>query len=200
VAHESMKRISRERWTAYAAVAWCAVFGAFHLYWALGGTAGFAGFSMPSNRMLALTRAPVYIRITWAVAVMCFVGAIVALAPTQPWSRRIPKWILLTPLWVASGMLLVRGIGNPIQTALIASGILTFAPLAGPLAQEWKQWLLLDLLAFSPWFVIGGLVFGATAWRLGRRRGQSSNSETKPPNNSMEPTRPAAANRDRDTL
>jgi hypothetical protein len=148
------------------------VFGGFHLYWALGGTAGFAEFSMPSNRLAALTRDPLYIGITWGVVLLCLFAAIVALAPTRRWSQPMPRWLLLAPLWIACALFLIRGIGNPIQTALIASGAITFTPLAGPFAQAWEQWFLLDLAIFSPWFVLGGLFFGATAW-FARRSGHN---------------------------
>jgi Protein of unknown function (DUF3995) len=160
---KSQERVGRTPWTSYAAVAWCVVFGGVHLYWAWGGTAGFAELSMPPNKVLALTRDPLYLRITWGVVTVCVFGAIVALAPFRTWSRRIRRWLFLTLLWIACGMLLVRGIGNPVQTALIMSGLITFQPLAGPLAQAWRQWLLLDLALFSPWFILGGFFFGATA-------------------------------------
>jgi hypothetical protein len=176
MAYKSQERIGRTLWTSYAAVAWCVVFGALHFYWALGGTIGFLEFSIPSNRLLVLTRAPVYVGLTWAVGILCVFAAIAALAPIQPWSRRIPRWLLLTPLWMGCGLLLVRGIGNPIQTALVASGVVTFAPLSGPDAQAWYEWLRLDLLFFSPWFILGGLAFGATAW-LARRHGDDMVSE-----------------------
>jgi hypothetical protein len=112
-------------------------------------------------------------RITWGVAGACLVSAIAAMAPTQRWSQRLPRWLPLTSLWIACALFLLRGLGNPIQTALIASGVVEFAPLAGPLAQEWKQWLLMDLVLFSPWFVLGAVLFGATAWTA-RRRGDPS--------------------------
>ena len=169
-ASKLQERIGRIPWTSYAAVAWCVVFGALHLYWALGGTAGFAEFSMPSNRVLALTRDPLYMGITWGVVIACVVGAIVALAPFQTWSRRIPRWMLLTPLWIACGLFLVRGIGNPVQSALIIGGGWAFDPIAGPEAQAWYQWLLIDAVLYSPWFILGGLAFGATA-RFARRHG-----------------------------
>ena len=163
---KSQERTGRMRWASYAAVPWCVVFGGFHLYWALGGTAGFAEFSMPPNKILALTRDPLYIGITWGVVIACVCAAIVALAPFQAWSRRMPRWLLLTPLWIACGMFLVRGIGNPIQSALIIAGGMPFEPLAGAGAQAWNQWLLMDAMFFSPWFILGGLAFGATAWSV----------------------------------
>jgi hypothetical protein len=162
------ERIATTPWTSYAALAWCAVFGGLHLYWALGGAAGFAEFSMPSNRILALTRDLLYMRITWGVVLACVVGGIAALAAFQTWSRGMPRWLLVAPLWTACGLLLLRGFGNPIQTALIVVGILPFEPLGGPEAAAWYQWLLMDAALFSPWFILGGLAFGATA-RSARR-------------------------------
>jgi len=80
----------------------------------------------------------------------------------------MPRWLLLAPLWVACAMFLVRGIGNPIQSALIIGGGLPFESLAGHDAQAWNQWLLMDSIFFSPWFILGGFVFGATAWSAHR--------------------------------
>lgn len=168
MAPELEKRIGAMRWASYAAVAWCAVFGGLHLYWALGGTAGFAEFSVPSNKTLALTRDPFYVGITWVVVILCLMAAIIALAPIQPWSRRMPRWLLLTPLWVACALFLLRGIGNLAETALITFGGLHFAPLAGPDAQAWRHWLLIDSVLFSPWFILGGFFFGAAAWSARR--------------------------------
>jgi hypothetical protein len=175
---KSQEWIGRTRWASYAAIAWCVVFGGLHLYWACGGTAGFAEFSMPPNKILALTRDPLYIGITWGVVIVCVCGAIVALASFQTWSRRIPQWIVLTPLWIACGMLLVRGIGNPIQSAFIAGGGMPFMPLAGADTQAWNQWLLMDAILFSPRFILGGVVFGATAWSARRQGDELRGRET----------------------
>ena len=158
-------------WASRATVLWCAVFGGFHLYWSLGGSAGFAEFSTPPNKILAFTRDPLYMAITWGVVLACALGIAAALAPFQMWSRRIPRWLLLTPLWIACGLLLVRGFGNPVQSALIVGGLISFDALAGPEAQAWQQWMRIDAILFSPWFILGGLAFGATA-RSALRQGE----------------------------
>lgn len=165
----SPERAGKIPWASYAAVAWCLLFGGLHLYWALGGNAGFADFSMPSNRALAITRDPLYMGITWGVVIGCAVGIVVALAPFQSWSRRIPRWMLLTPLWIACSLFLVRGIGNPIQSALLVGGGMPFEPLAGADEQAWLQWLLIDAIVYSPYFILGGLAFGATALSASRQ-------------------------------
>ena len=156
----------------YAAVAWCVLFGGLHLYWALGGDAGFAQLSTPPNKALALARDPVYVGMAWGVVAACTLGALVALAPIQAWGRRIPRWLVLTVLWVACGISLLRGFGNLIQTALVTTGVIYFPPLAGEDAEAWRHWLRIDSIFFSPWFILGGVAFGATAW-LARRSGPS---------------------------
>ena len=173
ITSESKERIGVTRWPSYVVVAWCAMFGALHLYWALGGTAGFAELSMPSNRILALTRDPLYMGITWSVVIACVFGAIVALAPIQPWSRRMPRWLLLSPLWIACGMFLLRGVGTLIQSALMIAGGMPFDPLSSwPDSQAWSQYLLIDAAFYSPWFILGGFAFGATAWSARRHDNQ----------------------------
>jgi hypothetical protein len=157
-------------WAVYAVVAWCVAFGALHLYWALGGNAGLALFSTPDNQTVALTRDPLYMGLTWAVGIICVYGAGVALATIQTWGRHIPRWIVLTTLWIACGLCLVRGIGNPVQTLLIISGLFPFDDITGPSAAAWYRWMLVDAIIFSPWFTLGGLSFGITAWSARRQK------------------------------
>ena len=166
---KSQTRNGLTLWAAFAAVAWCVVFGALHLYWALGGDAGLVQFSTPSNQTLAFTRDPIYIGLTWAVGLICAYGAIVSLGTTQTWGRHIPRWVLLTTLWIACGLSLLRGIGNPVQDLLVLAGIMPFEPFEGPQAIAWYRWMLIDVIVWSPWFTLGGLAFGITAWSARRR-------------------------------
>jgi hypothetical protein len=168
--NESPEPIRGARWVSYAAVLWCLLFGGLHLYWAVGGTVGFAAMSMPPNKILALNRDSLYIGITWGVVLACAFGIFLALASIQNWGRRIPKWLLLIPLWIACIISLVRGIGTMTQTALIIAGVFPFEPLVGPEAIAWYRYLLIDSIFYSPWFICGGILFGATAWSA-RRRG-----------------------------
>jgi hypothetical protein len=164
---KSHEKMAATPWVSYAAIAWCVLFGALHLYWALGGNVGLADLSMPSNRTIALTRDPRYIAITWAVVVMCVFAALLALAPFQPMLRRIPRWLLVTPLWMACGLFLLRGLGTLIQSALVSGGGMPFDVLSGPVAHAWSRYLLIDAAVYSPWFTLGGLAFGFTARSAG---------------------------------
>jgi hypothetical protein len=166
--NKSQERSRWMLWASYAVIVWCVVFGALHLYWAVGGNAGLAAFSTPSNQNLVATRDPLYIGLTWAVGLICLYGAFVTLATLQPWGRRIPRWIVLTTLWVACVLCIVRGIGNPAQTLLVITGIVNLMPLDGPVGTAWLRWMLLDAVLFSPWFTLGGLAFGVTAWSTRR--------------------------------
>jgi hypothetical protein len=58
----------------------------------------------------------------------------------------------------------VRGLGNPVQDLFVLAGVLHFEALDGPEAIAWYRWMLLDAVAFSPWFTLGGIAFGVTAW------------------------------------
>jgi hypothetical protein len=169
-AHRSQVRTGMTRWPSYAAVAWCVLFGSLHLYWALGGTALLVEMSMPSNRVLALTRDPIYMGITWGVVIMCVIAALLALAPFEPWSRRLPRWILVTPLWIACGLFLLRGLGTLVHTVLVIGGGMPFDPLSSwPDPQAWARYMLIDAAIYSPWFTLGAIAFGATAWVAGRQ-------------------------------
>jgi hypothetical protein len=81
---------------------------------------------------------------------MCLFAAIAALAPNHPRSRRLPRRLLPTRLWIACGMFLVRGFGNLLRTASVIGGGMPFKPLAGPDAQAGRQWLLIDAVLFLP--------------------------------------------------
>jgi hypothetical protein len=134
--------------------------------------------SMPSNQVLALTRDPIYMGITWAVVIMCVIASLLALAPIQPWSRRLPRWILLTPLWIACGLFLLRGIGTIVQTILLIGGGMPFDPLSSwPDPQAWARYMLIDAAIYSPWFTLGAIAFGATAW-FARRQGADRGRRT----------------------
>lgn len=158
------------RWAGGAAVAWCALFGALHLYWGLGGEVGFARFSAPNNRDLVAAGDAGYLRFTLLVGVVLALAAAAVLVCLRPWGQRLPRWLVLTGLWAACALCLVRGVGNPVQDLLLLSGAIDFAPFDGPWpqAREWYEWLLLDAVAFSPYFVLGAALFGLTARSLPR--------------------------------
>ena len=54
---------------------------------------------------------------------MSAIGAAVVLATIRPWGRRIPRWVLLTPLWFGSALLVVRGVPGMAENLLMVTGI-----------------------------------------------------------------------------
>ncbi|MEV4658862.1 hypothetical protein [Micromonospora sp. NPDC049301] len=64
-----------------------------------------------------------YVIFNIALILMSAVGAVVVVATVRPWGRRAPRWILLTPLWFGSTLLVVRGVPGMVENLLMATGI-----------------------------------------------------------------------------
>ena len=154
-------------WVAYAACVWAMVFGLPHLYWAVGGRAGLAwALAWHGPEEQALMRDPWFIAFgLWGVAALCAIAALVALASVRRWGRRFPRRLLLALAGGASAMMVLRACLYPgfLFSGLKVLGILETPESADP---AWVRW---DLRLFSPWFLLGGALFGATAWRIRSR-------------------------------
>lgn len=134
-------------WTAmpsrairYLATAWAVLFAAPHLWWALGVPAGFPGG--PAGHELMMNTWRLYFDV--AVVLLSVLAAFVALAPIRPWGDAIPRRVLRGMSCTAAGILILRGVAG-----LIADG-----------ASDLVWW---------PTFLLGGLLFGATAFAPARR-------------------------------
>ena len=129
-------------WIGYVTCAWTALFAAPHIWWALGSPFAFPGGDASYRLFMSATWRIVY---DWVVVLLSFTGFGVALALVHPWGRTLPQ----RPFHVA---------------AWIASAILTLREGAG---------LAVDGLVKPFWtlaFLLGGLLFGAVAWRAHRCR------------------------------
>lgn len=129
----------RRRWINWAACLWALMFAAPHTWWALGFSAGFPGGLARgrANHHLMMTTWRYYFDL--AVILLSILAILVALAPIQTWSRNIPRWIVRTMAWIASGMLTLRGVAG-----LIHDG-----------SSDLVWW---------PTFLVGGILFGSVAW------------------------------------
>jgi len=130
----------QRRWVHYAACVWAVVFGAPHVWWALGVPAGFPGG--PANHELMMTTWRYYFDVV--VIALTVIAILVALAPIQRWGNRVPRRIMRTMAWVAFAMLTLRGVAG-----MVVDGF-----------SDPVWW---------PLFLVGGLLFGAIAW-IGRGR------------------------------
>jgi hypothetical protein len=133
----------RGRWINYAACLWALLFAAPHVWWALGFPAGFPGGPARgrANHQLMMTTWRYYFDV--AVIFLSLLAIFVALALIRAWGRIIPRRILRTMAWMASAMLMLRGVAG-----LLVDG-----------TRDPVWW---------PTFLVGGILFGSVAWAARR--------------------------------
>lgn len=155
---------SPRRWArlaGYATCAWALIFAAVSFYWAAGGTIG-AETIGPALAGLARVRDPEFIAILWITGALKVAAGLLALALVQSWGRLIPRWLLLLAGWGASAGLILYGGASFVQHALMVAGAIAIPAGLGETAARWH------LLLWDPWWLLGGLLFAATAWGYGR--------------------------------
>ncbi|MGI5151859.1 hypothetical protein ACQEVC_36780 [Plantactinospora sp. CA-294935] len=64
-----------------------------------------------------------YVILNVVLISMSVVGAAVAVATVRPWARNLPQWLLLTPLWSGSMLLVLRGVSGMAENLLMVTGI-----------------------------------------------------------------------------
>jgi hypothetical protein len=116
----------------------------------------------------------------WALApgVLCIVGALVALALTQPWGRYLPRWLMLLFTWAGGVVLTLHALYGYVVHGLAALGILTWtqvqqlagAPVTPVSAEDVRELITASLLVWNPWFLLGGILFLVVAWYASRTR------------------------------
>ncbi|HKS06608.1 MAG TPA: hypothetical protein VJR92_09880 [Gemmatimonadaceae bacterium] len=131
----------RVRWLTPAACAWTVVFGAPHVWWALGIPAGFPGGRESYEFFMSSTWRYVYDLVVVALCVLAFVIARILDAPTP---KRAARRLSYIGAWIASGMLSLRGV-------------------AGMIVDRTSD------LIWWPLFLTGGLLFAGVAWRARTR-------------------------------
>ncbi|MFJ3159604.1 hypothetical protein [Streptomyces kanasensis] len=90
---------------------------------------------------------------------------VLALLLTQRWGTRVPAWLLVPPLWAATGLLLPIVVGYPVQTLAAAAG--------GPALGEGASGEFLDGWVFTvvySGFIVQALALAALAFRYARGR------------------------------
>lgn len=145
----------RVKWVASVAGSWALLFAGIHFYWALGGPAGFAAASGNINLQHQFWFVVLGL---WGVGSLCILAGGLAFALVRPWSRIIPRWIPLAIVWIAGAVFALRGIAVEIQDLLVVTHLVV---LPVPVHWEIISW---RLLLWSPWFLLGGLLFCITAW------------------------------------
>jgi hypothetical protein len=150
-------------WPALATCAFTVAYGALKLYWALGGTTLLAEAPLPRTALeLALARDAGIVASHWVSVGLAIVGVLVALATIQGWGRSIPRWMLLNLAWLVCVAMVLRAVFHIVGDVqgLIADGFSE----AGARVARW------DLLLWSPYFLVWGILWGMTAWHYQHRR------------------------------
>jgi hypothetical protein len=118
VENPSFARLS----AGYGAVACALPYLALKVVWLSGGTLGVADVeTMRETNMMVLNA---------VTAGMDLVAILIAMAFTHRWGLRIPAWLLLPPMWVATGLLAKFALAVPVSMVaeLLASGAPPRAP------------------------------------------------------------------------
>ncbi len=156
--HPASRAHASRPWIPYTAAAWAVVFAIVSFYWASGGTIGI-GTLARSIQQLGRERSPSFVAEVWATGVLKLVAAAIALALIRPWGKRIAPRLLRILIWGTGVTLLLYGGSNLIQDVLIVAGVIDVPKSMGPEAVRWYLFL------WEPWWILGGVLFLATAWQ-----------------------------------
>jgi hypothetical protein len=143
----------------YATIACALPYFVLKLIWLSGGTVGVSDLTMLHDAgMFALNT---------ITAGMDLVAILIALAFTHRWGLRVPAWLLLPPMWVASGLLARFAFAVPITTiaAALTSRSLPRVP-AGPV-QPWVYALVYtEFVGLGVGLVLAFVMYARTRWRF----------------------------------
>ena len=154
-------RADGARWlrfiAGYGAVACASPYLALKIIWLAGGGLGVADPAvMRDTSMVALNA---------LTAGMDIVGIALALAFTHAWGFRIPAWLLLPPIWVATGFLATFIVGLPL-TVLLGSWVSESAPrLTGGPVQPWVYVIVYtEFAGLGVGLIVGFLLHARARW------------------------------------
>lgn len=153
----STKQLQRAQWAAYAACGWAFLFAALSFFWAAGGRTGLHPLEQD-----ATSNAFFWIAINLVAGILKVIMGLLALALVR-WQaqRRYRKFLLGTVWFLGVGMCLYGGLGL-ISDVLHVTGIIN-----DPGSWKWFFWYL---VLWDPWWVLGGVLYVATAWFVRNRK------------------------------
>jgi hypothetical protein len=139
----------------YGAVACALPYLALKVVWLAGGTLGTADPNLMSDgSMMALNL---------LTALMDLVGIGLALAFTHSWGNRLPPWLLLPPMWVATGLLSRFVLWVPMVAAIRAVSTESLPRATGGPVESWVYVLVYIEFAGLGIGLIAGFVLHAKA-------------------------------------
>jgi len=159
VSGSEQKRFTRLEGSAYAACAWSLVFAAASFYWALGGT--FLSRTQ-SPQILELAAEPWFVAFVWLTGLLKVLAGVLALSLVRGWGEAFPRWLRRAGVWSVSLVLTLYGGANLAARGLMALGVLETPASMRSAAATWH------LILWDPWFLLGGVLFLASAWWYSR--------------------------------
>ncbi len=145
------------RIAGYGAVACALPYLALKVVWLSGGTLGVADREM--------MREPSMLALNAVTAGMDLVAILIAMAFTHRWGMRIPAWLLLPPIWVATGLLAKFALAVPLITVadLLASDATPREP-GGPV-QPWVYGLVYtEFVGMGIGLTLAFVLYARTRW------------------------------------
>ena len=147
----STMQARRAERAAYAACGWAFLFAALSFFWAVGGRTG-----LHPLEQAAASSGPVWIAINLSAGVLKALAGLMAVALVRSRGKRMYRKLLFVAVWVLGvGMCLYGGLGL-VSDVLHVTGVIN-----DPTNREWFFWYL---VLWDPWWVLGGILFVATAW------------------------------------
>lgn len=147
------------RWIAYAAALWALLFAGLSFYWGLGGR---RGATTLGPAIMAAAADPWFVAIgLWGVGGVKVIGVLIALALIRPWPQPMLHRLLRGAAYAGGGLALLYGAASFVQHALMVTGVIRLPEGLGPAAARWH------LLLWDPWWMVGGILFIATARLVG---------------------------------
>ena len=162
------ERVRANRRAGYTAFVWVLVFLAWHVVWYA------TGLAFPTSSHFHGTALVVYRVISILINLMIVAGVLLPLALVQQWGRRLPRWLLLSAAWIATGILTLRGASGLLDDLLRAAGLprgltgLTTAQTAG--TSHVTLWVKFSGVTTDVLFAAGAVVFALAAVAYGRLR------------------------------
>jgi hypothetical protein len=147
-------------------------FTALHVYWAVGGTWGLPPAALLHERATRTAN--------WVVSAILLVGAGWLSLLARPGCRRIPPWLLLTPLWVGAVVCISHAVFGFASKGLYLAGFegavhFPVIPGVDPVTASAanRHAAVLDLLVFEPFFLAQGGAIAFACWQfISSRRGR----------------------------
>ena len=146
----------RAEWAAYAAFGWAGLFAALSFFWAAGGRTG-----LHPLEQAATSSGPVWIAVNLSAGVLKVLAGLLAVALVRSRGQKRYRKLLFIATWMLGvGICLYGGLGL-ISDVLHVTGVIN-----DPATRKWFFWYL---VLWDPWWVLGGVLFLATAWFARRR-------------------------------